>query len=74
MVMHLLKDLRIHQSKNGLTYFYPRLIKGGYIFIHDYNSKSLRGVIAAVEKYEKENRLMAKMPIPDLCGTLVVTK
>lgn len=59
---------------DGLTYFYPRLNKGGYIFIHDYNSKSLRGVIAAVEKYERENGMIAKMPIPDLCGTLVVTK
>ena len=33
----------------GLMYFYPRLVAGGYIFVHDYNS-SLRGVEKAVDR------------------------
>lgn len=60
---------------DGLEYFYPRLNEGGYIFIHDYNSSTLSGVRNAVIKYERNNNInIAKVPIPDLCGTLVITK
>lgn len=56
----------------GLKYFYPRLSKGGYIFVHDYNS-SLRGVEKAVDRYEKDNRLLLhKVPLCDANGTLVI--
>lgn len=41
----------------GLKYFYPRLEKGGYIFVHDYNS-SLLGVEKAVDRYEEETSVM----------------
>lgn len=59
---------------SGLEYFYPRLLRGGYIFIHDYNSQLL-GVEKAVNKYELDNNLMlAKVPICDSCGTLIITK
>lgn len=58
----------------GLKYFYPRLNRGGYIFIHDYNS-DLRGVEKAVDRYEKDAGMMlCKMPLCDANGTLVVTK
>lgn len=58
----------------GLKYFYPRLTRGGYIFIHDYNS-SLFGVERAVDRYEKEqNQLLCKVPLCDANGTLVITK
>ena len=60
---------------DGLEYFYPRLNEGGYIFVHDYNSSTLKGVRNAVNRYEDDNKLkLAKVPIPDLCGTLVITK
>ena len=39
---------------DGLAYFYPRLSTGGYIFIHDYNSR-LGGVRNAVRKFEVES-------------------
>lgn len=59
----------------GLSYFYPRLNSGGYLFLHDYNSSTLSGVRNAVIKYEHNNNInIAKVPIPDLCGTLVITK
>jgi len=58
----------------GLLYFYPRLVKGGYIFIHDYNS-SLRGVEKAVDRYEKDfGMMLCKVPLSDANGSLVVTK
>lgn len=58
----------------GLKYFYPRLEKGGYIFIHDYNS-SLRGVEQAVDRYERDNQIfLSKMPLCDANGTLVITR
>lgn len=57
-----------------LEYFYKRLIRGGYIFIHDYNS-NLRGVEAAVDRFEQENNIwLNKVPLSDKSGTLVVTK
>lgn len=58
----------------ALHYFYPRLNDGGYLFVHDYNS-SLRGVKAAVIRYEKDANInMCKVPLCDANGTLVITK
>ena len=58
----------------GLRYFYPRLEKGGYLFIHDYNS-GLRGVEKAVDRYEEDMGLsLCKMPLCDESGTLAVMK
>ena len=69
-------DVDFEQSiYDGISYFYPRLSDGGYMFIHDYNSSTLKGVKKAIRKYEYEYHVkLAKVPIPDLCGTLVVTK
>lgn len=68
-------DVDFEQSiYDGLSYFYPRLCEGGYIFIHDYNSE-LKGVKNAVIKYERAiGKNLAKLPIPDVNGTLVLTK
>lgn len=58
----------------GLKYFYPSMEKGGYIFIHDYSS-DLLGVEQAVDRYEMDHSVMlAKMPLCDANGTMVVTK
>jgi len=58
----------------GLEYFYPRLLEGGYLFVHDYNS-SLTGVERAVDRYEKNNNIkLCKMPLCDANGTLAITK
>lgn len=59
----------------GLRYFYPRLNKGGAIFIHDYNHLCLKGVKSAVISYEDEiGSSICKVPIADWGGTLVVVK
>lgn len=58
----------------GLEYFYPRLVHGGYIFIHDYNS-CLLGVERAVDKFEKKLGInLSKFPVSDANGTIVITK
>ena len=36
---------------NGLEYFYPRLEKGGYIFIHDFGGYSFEGAKQAVLEF-----------------------
>ncbi len=59
----------------GLRYFYPRLNKGGAVFIHDYNNRFLEGVKKAVNIYENEIGIsLSKIPLADEGGTLVVVK
>lgn len=62
----------------GLRYFYPRLQKGGYLMIHDYNGDTegnLTGVRKAVQDYEMESgEFLHKVPISDACGSLVICK
>ncbi|MBL7765367.1 MAG: class I SAM-dependent methyltransferase [Chitinophagaceae bacterium] len=58
---------------DGLEYFYPRLNKGGYIFVHDYNNDLYKGSKAAVRDYcQKEN--ITYTPIADSWGTVVIAK
>ncbi len=59
--------------KAGLEYFYPRLVKGGCIFVHDYRSKFYRGVIEAVREYANENGI-SYCVLPDNTGTAVIIK
>lgn len=59
---------------DGISYFYPRLCSGGYIFIHDYNSRFKR-VREAIKRYEIDNGIrLAKVPIPDADGSVVLAK
>jgi O-methyltransferase len=58
---------------NGLAYFYPRLSNGGYIFIHDFNNDAYKGARKAVEQFCNENKV-AFVPIPDLCGSVIIAK
>jgi O-methyltransferase len=56
----------------GLVYFYPRLEKGGYIFVHDCNG-DVYGGKAAVEKYAQEFNI-PYFPLCDVCATIVLSK
>lgn len=58
---------------DGLRFFYPRLAKGGYIFVHDYNNDEYKGARAAVTEYCREMNI-AYFPLPDACGTAVICK
>ena len=48
----------------GLKFFYPRMVEGGIILIHDYFSKAFKGVKDAVREYCKENKIVY-LPIGD---------
>jgi O-methyltransferase len=58
---------------NGLSFFYPRLKKGGYIFVHDYNNAGYKGTKAAVKEFALKNNI-ALFPLCDGGGTCVITK
>jgi O-methyltransferase len=56
---------------DGLTFFYPRIVKGGYILIHDYNSTLYKDCKTAVDKFCNENNITV-VPISDGWGTAVI--
>ncbi|MEL7649330.1 MAG: TylF/MycF/NovP-related O-methyltransferase [Sedimentibacter sp.] len=55
----------------GLRYFYPRLCKGGYILLHDYNSTQFPNVKKAVQEFAKEADIRV-IPLCDLHGSAVI--
>ncbi|MBD5469552.1 MAG: methyltransferase [Lachnospiraceae bacterium] len=60
---------------DGLRYFYPRVTKGGYIIVHDYNNGTFKGVKQAVKDFQSEiDEMLHVVPIVDLCGSLVISK
>jgi O-methyltransferase len=58
---------------SGLGYFYPRLERGGYIFVHDFNNEEYKGAREAVVKFCKDNNI-GYTPIPDIGGSVIITK
>lgn len=58
---------------SGLIYFYPRLVDGGYIMIHDFNNKGYLGAREAVLKYCNENNVKY-FPLCDGGGSCVILK
>lgn len=58
---------------HGLEFFYPRLAKGGYIFVHDVNNLLFKGARAAIRRYCRENGI-SYFPLNDMGGTAVITK
>lgn len=54
----------------GLKFFYPRLVKGGAIMIHDFNNKKdYPGVRQAVRDFG-----VSYVCLPDACGSAVIVK
>lgn len=51
----------------GLEFFYPKMVEGGVILIHEYFSKGYLGVQQAVNEFMQQYHLQAwhKMPIGD---------
>lgn len=58
---------------SGLRFFYPKLVTGGYIFIHDFNNDNYRGARKAVEQFCFEQKI-GFVPIPDFGGSSIITK
>jgi hypothetical protein len=59
--------------KAGLEYFYPRLVRGGFLVMHDYSSLSWDGVERATDEFFAD-KPEAVIPIPDKSGTAVIRK
>lgn len=59
---------------HGLQFFYPRLNRGGYIFVHDYSNDMLKGVRRAVQRFAQETDGLHAVPLCDSAGTLIITK
>ena len=57
----------------GLKVFYPKLVKGGMIIIHDYNSTQFPGVKDAVKEFCIENNAFL-VPLCDMHGSAVLIK
>lgn len=49
----------------GLRFFYPLMVQGGIIIVHDFFSQGYEGVNAAFEEFLKENPLIVPFPIGD---------
>lgn len=58
----------------GLTFFYPRLVPGGMILLHDYNNERFRGARQAADEYEKQYGCLCIVPLCDLHGSAVIVK
>lgn len=54
----------------GLRFFYPRLVPGGAIFVHDYNNVNYLGIREAVTEFCNEAGV-AFLPMSDRCGSAV---
>ncbi len=57
----------------GLRAFWPKLVPGGVLLIHDYNSAQFQGAGQAVRTFCEEHHLMV-LPLPDLHGSAVLMK
>lgn len=68
-------DMDLYQPiLNGIEFFYPRLSKGGYMMIHDYNHREFQGIKKAVSECEKKLGTIPKIPLPDQGGSIVFMK
>ena len=57
----------------GLEYFYPRIVPGGFLIIHDYGSLAWAGAEKAVDAFFAD-KPEAIVPIPDSAGSAVIRK
>jgi len=57
----------------GLNFFFPKLVKGGYILIHDFNNDAYKGARKAVEQFCSEQGLNF-VPLPDSGGSAIISK
>ena len=58
---------------SALTHFWPRLVPGGFLIMHDYTTLHWEGVERAVDEFFKD-KAESIIPIPDMAGTVAVRK
>lgn len=59
--------------KSALDYFYPRMVPGGFLVIHDYSSLYWSGAEKAVDEFFAD-KAEAPVALPDSAGSAVVRK
>jgi O-methyltransferase len=71
-LVHLDCDLYA-PTRAGLEFFYPKLVRGGFLIVHDYMSLYWDGIEKAVNEFfaDKPERFI---PIPDKSGTIAIRK
>jgi len=57
----------------GLNFFYPKLVSGGYMLVHDFNNDKYRGSRQAVEQFCSEKSINFT-PLPDSGGSAIIAK
>lgn len=67
-------DADLYQpTYDGLEWFWPRMIKGGYILVHDFNNSNFPGAKSAVNNFSSKNGV-AYVPVTDVYGTAIFAK
>jgi hypothetical protein len=71
-LVHLDADL-FRPTMDALQFFYPRVVPGGLIIIHDYSSTAWPGIADAVDGFFRD-KPECPVLVPDKSGTAVVRK
>jgi hypothetical protein len=71
-LVHLDCDLYAPMAA-ALEYFYPRLLPGGFLIVHDYSSLHWDGAERAVHEFFT-NKPESVVPLPDSAGSAVIRK
>jgi hypothetical protein len=71
-VVHIDCDL-YEPISAGLQYFYPRLIPGGFLIVHDYSSLCWDGAERAVDEFFAD-KPECLVPLTDSAGSVVIRK
>lgn len=58
---------------DGLRYFWPRMVQGGYVFVNDYNNLHFPGARLAFDRFARENGILS-VPIPDAYGSVIIPR
>lgn len=59
--------------KAGLDFFYDKMVRGGYIFVHDYGTYVYPGVKKAVDEFCEKYKITV-IPFMDRCLSAIIVK
>lgn len=71
-LVHIDCDL-YEPCKAALAYFYPRIVPGGFLIMHDYSSLYWNGIESAVDEFFR-CKTESLIPVPDKSGTVAIRK
>jgi hypothetical protein len=59
--------------RSSLEYFYPRMVPGGFIVVHDYSGLGWPGAERAIDEFFSD-KPESTIPLPDVGGSMVIRK